>query len=137
MSMDRKIEKKRWPVKRIATYGVTAFFVLLVGYLLVFKTGGATLNVKAERITVSTVKSGPFQEFIPVIGNVRPHNTIYLDAVEGGRVEKIFLKAGSKVNKGDKILKLSNTNLLLTLLNNEAQINRASNELRATRLQLE
>ena len=137
MSMDKQIEKKKWPAKRIIKYTLVSIFVILIGYLLIFKTGGSTLNVKTERLTISTVESGPFQEFIPIIGNVLPHNTIYLDAVEGGRVETIYIEAGSQVKKGDKILKLSNTNLLMTLLSNEAQINRASNELRATRLQLE
>ena len=137
MSMDKQIEKKKWPLKRILKYGAVGAFILVIGYLLVFKTGGSTLNVKSERLTISTVKSGPFQEFIPIIGNVLPHDTIYLDAVEGGRVETIFVEAGSQVKKGDKILKLTNTQLLMTLLNNEAQINRASNDLRTTRLQLE
>ena len=137
MSMDKRIEKKKWPPKQIIKYSLVAIFVIVIGYLLIFKTGGSTLNVKTERLTISTVKSGPFQEFIPIIGNVLPHNTIYLDAVEGGRVETIYIEAGSQVKKDDKILKLSNTNLLMTLLSNEAQINRASNELRATRLQLE
>ncbi len=120
MSMDKQIEKKKWPAKRIIKYTLVSLFVILIGYLLVFKTGGSTLNVRTERLTISTVKSGPFQEFIPIIGNVLPHNTIYLDAVEGGRVETIYIEAGSQVKKGDKILKLSNTNLLMTLLSNEA-----------------
>jgi HlyD family secretion protein len=137
MGMDKQIEKKKWPLKRIVKYSIVGIFILVIGYLLVFKTGGSTLNVKTERLTISTVESGPFQEFIPIIGNVLPHDTIYLDAVEGGRVETIFVEAGSQVQKGDKILKLTNTQLLMTLLNNEAQINRASNDLRATRLQLE
>ncbi|MCP5046383.1 MAG: HlyD family efflux transporter periplasmic adaptor subunit [bacterium] len=137
MGMDRKIEKKKWPAKRIITYAVAGVFIVVVLYGLVFNSGSSSLNVKSDRITVSTVQKGPFQEFIPVISNVLPHNTIFLDAVEGGRVEIIYLRAGTQVKKGDKILKLSNTNLLMTLLNNEAQVNRASNELRATRLQLE
>ena len=137
MGMDKPIDKKKWPLKRVITYGVAGIFVLVVGYMLIFQTGGSTLNVKTDRITIKKKKKGPFQEFISIIGNVLPHNTIYLDAVVGGRVEVIYLEAGSRVKKGDKILKLSNTNLLMTLLNNEAQINRASNDLRATRLQLE
>lgn len=137
MGMDKKIDKKKWPLIRIIKYSVIGLFILAVGYGLIFRAGGLTLNVDPERLTVSTVKKGSFQEFIPIIGNVLPHYTHYLDAVEGGRVEKIFIKAGAQVKKRDKILKLSNTNLLMTLLNNEAQINRASNDLRATRLQLE
>lgn len=137
MGMDKPIEKKKWPPKRIILYSSIGLFVLVMGYLLIFQVGGSSLNVEKERLTISTVTNGPFQEFIPIIGNVLPHKTIYLDAVIGGSVEKIYLEAGAQVKEGDKILLLSNTNLLMTLLNNEAQINRASNDLRATRLQLE
>jgi HlyD family secretion protein len=137
MGMDKKIEKKKWPPMRIIKYSAVAAFIVVVGYLIIFGTGGATLNVKTERITISAVEKGPFQEFIPIIGNVLPQYTHYLDASEGGMVEVKYVEAGTRVKKGDKILKLSNTNLLMTLLNNDAQINRASNELRTTRLQLE
>jgi HlyD family secretion protein len=137
MGMDKRIEKKKWPPKRILTYGIIGILVLLIGYFLIFNTGGSTLNVKAERLTISTVNKGPFQEFIPIIGIVMPYETRYLDAVLGGQVEEIYLEAGSQVKEGDKILTLSNTNLLMTMLNNEAQVNRATNDLRATRLQLE
>lgn len=137
MGMDKAIEKKKWPPKRIITYSSIGLFILVVGYLLIFQAGRSTLNVEKERVTISTVTKGPFQEFIPIIGNVLPHRTIYLDSVIGGSVEKIYLEAGAQVKQGDIILMLSNTNLLMTLLNNEAQINRASNDLRTTRLQLE
>ncbi len=135
--MDKPIEKKKWPPKRIIKYSGIGLFVLMVGYLLIFQAGRSTLNVEKERLTISTVTKGPFQEFIPIIGNVLPHRTIYLDSVIGGSVEKIYLEAGTQVKQGDIIVQLSNTNLLMTLLNNEAQINRASNDLRTTRLQLE
>jgi HlyD family secretion protein len=137
MGMDKAIEKKKWPPKRIITYSIIAVFVLVVGYQIIFNTGGSTLNVKAERATISTVEKGPFQEYIPVIGIVRPQYTQYLSAVEGGRVERLYVEAGAMVKKDDPILKFSNTNLLMSLLNNEALINQASNALRATRLQLE
>lgn len=137
MGMDKKIEKKKWPLKRVIKWSAIGIFVLAVAYGLIFKTGGSVLNVRKERLTISTVVRGPFQEFIPILGNVLPQYYEYLSASLGGSVEKIFFRAGSKVKKGDKILKLSNTNLLMTMVNNEAQINRASNDLRATRLQLE
>lgn len=137
MGMDKKIEKKKWPLKRVIKWSVIAIFVLAVAYGLIFKTGGSVLNVQEERLTISTVARGPFQEFIPILGNVVPQYYEYLSASLGGSVDKIFIRAGSKVKQGDEILKLSNTNLLMTMVNNEAQVNRASNDLRATRLQLE
>ena len=95
------------------------------------------MNVNIERITIATVEKGVFQEFIPVIGNVLPIKTIYLDAMEGGRVENIFVEAGSMVHEGDKILKLANTNLLLDIMYREAQFFEQSNNLRNTRLAME
>ncbi|MGE5342116.1 MAG: efflux RND transporter periplasmic adaptor subunit [Candidatus Omnitrophota bacterium] len=137
MGMDRPIEKKKWPLKRIMIYSSFILLISIVVYVGISRTGGTTLNVERDRIIISTVKKGPFLEYIPIIGNVLPKTTIYLNAVEGGRVETRFLEAGAMVRKGDNILKLSNTNLLMTLLNNEAQINRARNDLRSTRLLLE
>lgn len=137
MGMDRKIEKKKWPPKRIITYVGTAVFILFIGYIFLFQMGTSSLNVKTERITISPVSRGPFQEFIPVMGNVMPVNTYYLTAAESGRVEEIYAEAGSMVEKGGKILKLANTNLLLDIMWREAELFQQSNNLRNTRLAME
>jgi HlyD family secretion protein len=137
MSMDRTIEKKKWPRKRVIRYGVIAAVALLLLYLLIFQTGASTLNVENERLTVSTVQRGPFQEFIPVMGEVLPVTTIYLDVEEGGLVEKIYIEAGSPVKSGDKILKLSNTSLLMDIMYREAELFQQINNLRSTRLSFE
>lgn len=94
----------------------------LIGGSLYYASGGTKLNVDAERITISEVKTGAFREFIPVNGIVSPISTIYLDAVEGGRVEEIFAEDGAMMKKGDPILKLSNTDLELSLANQETSV---------------
>jgi len=137
MGMDREIKKRKWPPKRIAAFALLGIFIIAVLYMLFFGISKSSLNVKTERLTVSTVTRGPFQEFIPVIGNVLPIKTVYLDAVEGGRVEEIYLEAGSMVKKGEKILKLGNTNLLLQIMWREAELFQQSNNLRNTRLSME
>ena len=137
MGMDRKIEKKKWPPKRIAGLAAVGLFVILVLYVFLFRLSKSTLNVKTERITISTVTKGPFQEFIPIMGNVLPINTFYLNAVEGGRVEEIYLEAGTFVKEGDGILRLANTNLLLDIMWREAELFQQSNNLRNTRLSME
>jgi HlyD family secretion protein len=137
MGMDRKIEKKKWPPKKIAWIASVVIFVFLVVYFLGFKLTKSTLNVRTDRITISTVERGPFQEYIPVMGNVLPIYQHYLDAAEGGRVEEIYLEAGSFVEKGDRILKLANTNLLLDIMWREAELFQQSNNLRNTRLSME
>jgi len=137
MGMDRKIKKKKWPPKKIASLAAVLIFVFVIVYLFVFKLSKSTLNVKAERLTISTVMKGPFQEYIPIQGVVRPKYQHYLSAEEGGRVEKIFLEAGAMVQEGDKILELANTDLHLTIMWREAELFQQSNNLRNTRLSLE
>jgi HlyD family secretion protein len=120
--MDRAIQKKKWPLKRILLWGGIAAIALLIGGSIYYNSGGAKLNVETERITISEVKKGPFKEFIPVNGVVLPLTTIYLDAVEGGRVEEMFVEDGAMMKKGDPILRLSNTDLELSLANQETSV---------------
>lgn len=120
--MDRVIEKKKWSRKRILSIvGITALVGLIVASYY-FTSGGSKLNVDLERISVSEVKKGPFKEFIPVNGIVLPETTIYLDAVEGGRVEEKYVEDGALMTKGQPILRLSNTDLELSLVNQETSV---------------
>jgi HlyD family secretion protein len=122
MTVDRKIVKKRWNQKRILTLvGVTAL-VLLICASWYFTSGKSRLNVDPERITISEVKKGSFQEFIPVNGVIMPITTIYLDAIEGGRIEEKLVEDGAFVKKGQPILRLSNTDLELSLANQETAV---------------
>ncbi|ANE53305.1 transporter [Flavisolibacter tropicus] len=120
--MDRKIEKKRWNQKRILSIaGITAL-VLLICASWYFTSGKSRLNVDPERITISEVKKGAFQEFIPVNGMIMPITTIYLDAIEGGRIEEKLVEDGAFVKRGQPILRLSNTDLELSLANQETAV---------------
>ncbi len=135
--MDRQIKKKKWPPKKIALYASVGLFIILVVYVFAFQMNTSSLNVQTERITISEVKREPFQEHIPVIGEVLPIQTYFLYTMEGGRVEEIYMEAGSVIEKGDPILKLGNTNLLLDIMWREAELFQQSNNLRNTRLQME
>jgi len=137
MGMDRKIEKKKWPPKKIITLASIIAFVGIVAYLLIFKVSKSTLNVNAERLTISTVTEGPFQEFIAQMGNAEPEDIHFLTASDGGRVEEIFVEAGTMIQEGDKILRLANTNLLLDIMWREAELFQQSNNLRNTRLSMD
>jgi len=110
-------------------------FLLLI--ILIISDTGAKLNVDAEKITVSTVAEGDFQEFIPVTGTVLPRTTFYLDAILGGIVEKKFVEEGAMLKKGDKIVQLSNSNVQLSALQNESMTYQQINDARNTRLQIE
>jgi len=135
--MDRKIEKKRWTAKKAIGILFAGVFVVFLIYHFVFGDYSSKLNVERERITISTIQKGPFQEYIPVIGSVIPNKTIYLDAVEGGSVERIYIEAGSFMKKGIKIFTLENTDLLLDIMNREAEFFQLTNDLRNARLVME
>lgn len=120
--MDRIVKKKKWSRKRILTItGITAL-VLLIAASYYYTSGKSKLNVDQERITISEVKKGPFQETIPVNGVVLPITSIYLDAVEGGRVEEKFVEDGAIVKQGQPILRLSNTDIELSLVNQQTSV---------------
>jgi HlyD family secretion protein len=120
--MDRVIEKKKWNTKRILTIaGITAI-VGLIAASVYFTSGKSKLNVDTERITIGEIKTAAFQEFITLNGVVLPESTIYLDAMEGGRVEEKYVEDGAMMTKGQPILRLSNTDLELQLANQETQV---------------
>jgi HlyD family secretion protein len=135
--MDRPIKKKFWNLRRIIWSVGIVVIVFLALYVLLSASGGSTLRVEAEKLTISTVKFDKFQEFIFENGIVTPITTIYLDAEEGGRVEEILVEEGSFVHKGDSILLLDNTDLHLDIMYREAQLFEQINNLRNTRLAIE
>jgi HlyD family secretion protein len=134
--MDKKIVKKKWTLKRIAMYGGISLFVIFVGYQLIFADRRSRLKVPVDKITISEVKRGVFQEWIPQTGTIEPARTAYLDAVEGGTIKRVVAESGAMLKQGDIILELSNLNRELTVLQQEAGLNQSINELRQTRLQI-
>ena len=137
MGMDKVIEKKKGirPKHILWAVGAIAFAFLL--YKVVFSESGSTFRAEKDKLTISTVEDGLFNDYITVIGNVEPITTIYLDAIEGGMVEQRLIEEGSMVKKGDVILKLENRQLYQTILNSEAALAEKENYLRNTRIEFE
>ncbi len=136
-SMDRTVEKKVSRV-RMAAYGVGAILAAIFVYWLVgMLLGGRSLSVNSQRIFVSEVTVGTFEDFIPLRGRLVPRSTVYLDAIEGGRVEEVLIEDGVLVEAGDPIARLSNTNLQLEVLGREAAVTEQLNNMRTIELQLE
>jgi len=120
--MDIPLEKKRFTTSKILMIVGAISIVALILFVILSTTGNAKLNVQKERISIATATQGVFQENIPVNGVVMPITTIYLDALEGGRVEEKFVEDGAIMKKGEPILRLSNTDLELSLVNQETQV---------------
>jgi HlyD family secretion protein len=137
MGMDKAIEKKKWTTKKILNIAGISIFMIFILYLLFFRDKRSKLYVDKTQITISSVQADKFQEFIPIDGVVLPKNTIYIDAVQGGFVEKIYVEDGAQLKKGDTILKLSNTNMELSQMETETRIFEAINNLENTKIGLE
>jgi len=120
--MDIPIEKKRFSTSKLIKIGLAVLLVVFILYVIIFSSGNSKLNVEKERLSISTAQNGVFQENIPVIGVVLPITTIYLDAIEGGRVEEKYVEDGAVMKAGDPILRLSNTDLELSLVNQETSV---------------
>ncbi|EDP71720.1 efflux transporter, RND family, MFP subunit [Flavobacteriales bacterium ALC-1] len=120
--MDVPIQKKKFSSKKLGLIGGVLAIIALIVYVIMQTSGGSKLNVEKERISIHTVSKAVFQENIPVNGIVLPITTIYLDALEGGRVEEKFVEDGAMMKKGEPILRLSNTDLELSLVNQETSV---------------
>ena len=120
--MDVPIEKKKFSKSKLMMIGFGTIILTLILYVFVFSSNNSKLNVEKERLSISTVNNGIFQENIPVNGVVLPITTIYLDAVEGGRVEEKYVEDGAIMKKGEPILRLTNTDLELSLVNQETSV---------------
>ena len=135
--MDRRVEKKKQPWKKVGLGAVILAGVLFVGNMVLDAQGGRSFKVDQSRLVISQVSEGTFEDFIPVRGRVTPLKTVYLDAVEGGRVERILVEDGTMLKKGDLIVELSNANLQESFTANETRVTDQLNNMRSQELQLE
>ncbi|NRB51110.1 MAG: efflux RND transporter periplasmic adaptor subunit [Saprospiraceae bacterium] len=130
--MDKKIEKKRWSVQRIGLYVLGLAAAVFLFTAIYRDAGTSRLNVEQERLLTDTINHGVFKEYITLFGVVEPIKTVYLDAIESGRVEEVMLENGAMVEKGQEIMRLSNLDLQLNVLNQEAQVVNQINDIRQT-----
>ena len=134
-AMDRVVEKKGIPSR--AKIGAIAGAVLIAAILIWwFAPRGSSQTVDASRLTISEIKPGTYDDFLPLRARVTPLLTVYLDAVEGGRVEKILVEDGTTVVKGQLLAELSNADLQLSTLARETEVAEQLNNLRTTELNL-
>jgi len=141
--MDRRIERSAWSPKRlplavrIGAVAVLVAAIILLVVRLVAGPGGHTLRMPLAQVSVATVSSGLFRDLIPVSARVVPRETLYIDAIDGGRVDRIYVEAGDLVEAGQPLIELSNTNLALQVIQQESQLNQAISQLQQNEIALE
>jgi HlyD family secretion protein len=137
MGMDKVIEKKKGLKKKHIIWIVAGLAFAFLIYKVISSSGGSVYRADKDKLTISSVSDGEFNDYITVIGQVEPISTIYLDVEEGGKVEEIFIEEGEMVKKGDVILRLKNSDLNTTIMNSESDMAYHSNELRNTQITIE
>ena len=135
--MDKAIPKKKGLQKKHIGYIVFGIIILVLFYMAFFTDRTSTYKVEKEKLIIESVIEDQFNDYITVPGTVEPISIIFLDAQEGGRVEEIMIEEGSMVRKGDIILRLSNPDLYLNILDSEAQLAEKENFLRNTQVTME
>ncbi len=134
-AMDRTFERKRID-KRVLIGGIVFLLVLLIALFWLFAPRADSLTVSRDRLSIANVQSGTFDDFLPLRAKVTPLVTVYLDAVEGGRVDKKLVEDGAQVVQGQLLAVLSNAELQLSTLEKQAEVEQQLNNMRSQELAL-
>jgi HlyD family secretion protein len=134
-SMDRVVEVKRIDKRLLIAAGGLGLLVLVLLFWL-FAPRSDSQSVAASRLTISPVEQGIFEDFLPLRARVTPLVTVYLDAVEGGRVEQLAVEDGAQVVKGQLLAVLSNADLQLSTLARQTEVEQQLNNMRSQELAL-
>jgi HlyD family secretion protein len=134
-AMDKIVVRKRLD-RRIVIAGAAAGVLLLIAIFWLFAPRADSLSVTRDRLTISEAQSGTFDDFLPLRARVTPLVTVYLDAVEGGRVEKKLVEDGAQVTQGQMLAVLSNAELQLSTLEKQAEVEQQLNNMRSQELAL-
>ncbi len=135
--MDKVIPKKKGLQKKHIGYIAIGLAIIVLIYMAFFADRTSTYKVEKDKLIIETVTEDQFNDYITVPGTVEPISTIFLDAQEGGRVEEKIVEEGSMVKKGEVILRLSNPDLYLNILNSEGDLAYKENLLRNTQIAME
>lgn len=136
-TMDKVLPKKKGLQKKHIGYIAIGLAIIVLIYMAFFADRTSTYKVEKDKLIIETVTEDQFNDYITVPGTVEPITTIFLDADEGGRVEEKLIEEGSMVKKGDIILRLSNPDLYMNILNSESLLAEKENFLRTTQIEME
>jgi HlyD family secretion protein len=143
VGMDRPVQRNRWSPAGwpLAAQIVVASLVSLVAILALVRlfagSGARTLRLPKAQLTVATVQQGTFHDLIPLRARVEPRETVYIDAIDGGRIDRVLVEPGDRVRQGQPLIELSNTNLALSVIQQESQLNQAISQLQQNEIALE
>lgn len=135
--MDKVIEKKKGLKKKHIPFVAGGAFILAFVGWLIFGNHETTLRVEKDKITIEEVKSGVFNDYIRIMGNVEPITSVQLSPLETGRVVEKMVEEGTMVKQGQVIIRLENSNLAMSILDSDANLAEKQNLLRNTLLQME
>lgn len=133
--MDRQIERRG--TRRYILGGGALLLIIAAVVWLARLDHSTAFTLDGQRIRTAVVKSGVYEDYIPLRAAVEPERTVYLDAVEGGRVETLLVEEGAFVTAGQPLVELSNTALQLDVIAREAEVSEQLNNLRNTELAIE
>ncbi len=140
---DRPIRRRvwspmSWPLgPKIGVSAAIVVAVLVLVLKLVAGAGVRTLRVRLQQVTVATAERGVFHDLIPLRASAVPRETVYVDAIDGGQVDRVLVEPGDMVQEGQPMIELSNTNLALQVVQHESQVNQAISQLQQNEITLE
>lgn len=133
--MDRRIDRRS--NKPVLFGGIAVVVASLAIWAWLSFDSSTSFTLDGQRIRIANVETGVYEDFIPLRAAIEPERTVYLDAIEGGRVESVLIEEGVMVEKGEPLLELSNTSLQLDVIAREAEVSEQLNNLRNTQLAIE
>jgi len=138
-AMDRPLSQPWWRVKlwQQLLLGTITVVLVIGGGVLLLGSAQRSVTIPAPNLSIGAVERGVYHDVIPITGEVVPHDTVFLDAVEGGRIEHVLVQAGDSVTQGQPMLQLSNTALELDVLDREGRLVQSITESQAYQTQLE
>lgn len=134
-AMDRVVERRRLD-RRLLIAGAGGAVLLLVLMFWLFAPRADSMTVNQDRLAIAEAQPGIFEDFLPVRARVTPLVTVYLDAVEGGQVQKKLVEDGAQVTAGQLLAVLSNAELQLSTLEKQAEVEQQLNNMRSQELAL-
>lgn len=135
--MDIQLEKKKGIRRKHLPYIAGGAALLALVLWIIFGNHASTLRVDARSLSIGEVKRDQFNDFVRVDGQVQPITVVQLSPEEGGIVQELVVEEGAQVHRGDVIVRLSNSNLELQILNAEAELAEKQNLLRNTQVAME